>query len=90
MSDRVAVFNEGVVQQPDTPVNIYEKPLNSFVAQFIGENNKLVGTIIKESKGSTGEIRNGKQIKVVRAKKGLMPFFNSTRKSSSWKKITNS
>ena len=55
MSDRVAVFNEGVVQQLDTPVNIYEKPLNSFVAQFIGENNKLVGTIINENNVPTNK-----------------------------------
>ena len=71
MSDRVAVFNEGVVQQLDTPVNIYEKPLNSFVAQFIGENNKLVGTIIKESKGVVlAKLRNSKKIKGIKVNSG--------------------
>ncbi len=45
MSDRVAVFNDGVVQQLDAPDELYERPKNSFVAQFIGENNKLPGTI---------------------------------------------
>ncbi len=45
MSDRVAVFNEGIVQQLSTPDELYEAPQNSFVAQFIGENNKLTGKI---------------------------------------------
>ena len=45
MSDRVAVFNDGVIQQLSTPDQLYEEPKNSFVAQFIGENNKLNGKI---------------------------------------------
>ena len=44
MSDRVAVFNDGVIQQMDSPSVIYEKPDNAFVAQFIGENNSLLAT----------------------------------------------
>ena len=45
MSDRVAVFNNGIIQQLAPPEELYEKPKNSFVAQFIGENNKLIGAI---------------------------------------------
>ncbi len=45
MSNRIAVFNEGVVQQLSTPSMLYEKPENSFVAQFIGENNRITGTV---------------------------------------------
>jgi putative spermidine/putrescine transport system ATP-binding protein len=45
MSNRIAVFNDGVVQQLSTPDELYERPENSFVAQFIGENNKLKGTV---------------------------------------------
>jgi putative spermidine/putrescine transport system ATP-binding protein len=45
MSDRVAVFNDGVVQQLSTPAELYERPVNSFVAQFIGENNRLRGVV---------------------------------------------
>ena len=45
MSDRVAVFNDGMIQQLDPPEELYEKPQNSFVAQFIGENNTLDGTV---------------------------------------------
>jgi putative spermidine/putrescine transport system ATP-binding protein len=45
MSDRVAVFNDGIIQQLDTPEDIYDFPKNSFVAHFIGENNILSGTV---------------------------------------------
>jgi putative spermidine/putrescine transport system ATP-binding protein len=45
MSDRIAVFRNGVVQQLAAPDDIYERPTNSFVAQFIGENNRLHGRI---------------------------------------------
>ncbi len=51
MSNRIAVFNDGVVQQLSTPDILYEKPENSFVAKFIGENNTLTGTV-KEINGS--------------------------------------
>jgi putative spermidine/putrescine transport system ATP-binding protein len=45
MSDRIAVFNDGIVQQIDRPDALYEHPVNSFVAHFIGENNVLSGTV---------------------------------------------
>ncbi len=45
MSDRVAVFNDGRIQQLAPPAQLYEAPINSFVAQFIGENNTLEGTV---------------------------------------------
>ncbi|MDU8911703.1 ABC transporter ATP-binding protein [Aestuariicoccus sp. MJ-SS9] len=45
MSDRVAVFDDGRIQQLAPPDELYEKPQNSFVAQFIGENNTLEGTV---------------------------------------------
>ena len=37
MSDRIAVMSKGRVQQMGTPVEIYERPANRFVADFIGE-----------------------------------------------------
>ena len=52
MSDRIAVFNDGIIQQLAPPNELYEKPGNAFVAEFIGENNRLQGTI-KETKGSS-------------------------------------
>ena len=45
MSNRIAVFNDGVIQQLAPPDALYERPDNAFVAQFIGENNTLLGTI---------------------------------------------
>jgi putative spermidine/putrescine transport system ATP-binding protein len=46
MSDRIAVFHDGVIQQVDTPAGLYEEPANAFVAQFIGENNRFVGRVL--------------------------------------------
>lgn len=45
MSNRIAVFNDGLVQQCATPNTLYEEPENAFVAYFIGENNRLMGTV---------------------------------------------
>jgi putative spermidine/putrescine transport system ATP-binding protein len=47
MSDRIAVFSDGMIQQLATPSELYEQPANSFVAQFIGENNRLSGRIVR-------------------------------------------
>jgi spermidine/putrescine transport system ATP-binding protein len=45
MSDRIAVMNEGVVQQVGAPREIYESPHNRFVADFIGETNFIEGEV---------------------------------------------
>jgi putative spermidine/putrescine transport system ATP-binding protein len=45
MSDRIAVFNDGRIQQLAASEVLYEQPENSFVAQFIGENNTLEGVV---------------------------------------------
>ena len=45
MSDRVAVFHQGRIQQIDDAVSVYERPTNEFVANFIGENNTLHGVV---------------------------------------------
>lgn len=45
MSDRIAVMNGGVLEQIDTPDNIYEHPKTKFVASFIGESNVLEGVV---------------------------------------------
>ena len=45
MSDRIAVFDDGVVQQCAAPDALYERPANAFVADFIGENNFLPGVV---------------------------------------------
>ena len=45
LSDRIAVFDDGVVQQCAAPDVLYERPANAFVADFIGENNFLPGVV---------------------------------------------
>ncbi|MFW2588893.1 ABC transporter ATP-binding protein [Sagittula sp. SSi028] len=63
MSDRVAVFNDGRIQQLAPPDELYEQPQNSFVAQFIGENNTLEGTVV-QIQGNTCVVKldNGEEI----------------------------
>ncbi|WP_447762879.1 ABC transporter ATP-binding protein [Sphingopyxis panaciterrae] len=46
LSDRIAVFADGAVQQVGSPEQIYEYPANAFVAGFVGENNMLAGTVV--------------------------------------------
>ena len=45
MSDRVIVMKDGVIQQDDTAINIYNEPINHYVADFIGEANMLYGVM---------------------------------------------
>jgi len=47
MSDRVAVFGTGRIQQLAPPEQLYESPQNAFVASFIGENNTLSGELVR-------------------------------------------
>lgn len=45
MSNRIAVFDDGIVQQLAPPEDLYERPMNAFCAAFIGENNQFRGTV---------------------------------------------
>ena len=45
MSDRIVIINKGIIEQIDTPRNIYRKPKTAFVADFIGESNLIKGII---------------------------------------------
>ncbi len=51
MSDRVAVFHHGHIQQIAPPKELYEDPSNGFVANFIGENNGLSGRVARMADG---------------------------------------
>ena len=48
LSDTIVVMSEGKIQQIGTPIDIYNEPINSFVANFIGESNILNGTMIHD------------------------------------------
>jgi putative spermidine/putrescine transport system ATP-binding protein len=55
MSDRVAVFNDGRVEQVATPVELYERPASSFVAGFVGTSNRISGPAARALVGTEGE-----------------------------------
>jgi spermidine/putrescine transport system ATP-binding protein len=48
MSDKIVVMHEGIIQQVGSPTDIYNEPINRFVAQFIGESNIVEGHMIKD------------------------------------------
>lgn len=50
MSDTVVVMADGHIQQIGTPVDIYNEPVNAFVADFIGESNIIDGTMLTDLK----------------------------------------
>ena len=63
MSNRIAVFNDGKVQQLSSPDKLYEEPVNSFVAEFIGENNRFAGQVTEISNNKCKvKLDNGSEI----------------------------
>ena len=73
MSDRIAVFNHGKVEQIGRPADIYDHPASRFVAEFIGETNFLAGTVKQTREGrATVEAGNGLMVSVP-ASAGLEP-----------------
>ncbi len=63
MSDRVAVFNDGIVQQVDAADRLYETPANRFVAGFIGDSTLLEGTLGAAANGdATLVLPTGEQL----------------------------
>lgn len=48
MSDRIAIINKGVLEQIDTPANIYQHPKTKFVADFIGESNIFDACVVEK------------------------------------------
>ena len=73
MSNRIAVFNDGKIQQISTPDILYEKPECAFVAQFIGENNQLKGKV-KSINGNACVIKTdkGEEIKSLKVNVGAV------------------
>ena len=65
MSNRIAVFSDGVIQQLDAPSALYERPDNAFVAQFIGENNRLLGEVREMNGRSCSVAVNGMEIQAL-------------------------
>lgn len=51
MSDRIAVFNKGSIEQIGTPEDLYDRPESQFVAQFLGNSNAIHGTVSETEEG---------------------------------------
>jgi multiple sugar transport system ATP-binding protein len=60
LADRIAIMNEGVLQQVGTPSEVYEHPANLFVAQFVGSPVMNVASVTLEAKGARTSVRVGK------------------------------
>jgi putative spermidine/putrescine transport system ATP-binding protein len=69
MSNRIAVFDDGRIQQLATPSVLYEQPENAFVAEFIGENNRLIGTVTADGAGMCEvKLDTGEQVRALAVK----------------------
>ena len=64
MSDRIAVMSAGHVQQIGSPEDIYLRPANKFVADFIGDTNFIDVTVAKAGKTSSFTLANGMELKL--------------------------
>ncbi|MCA1973062.1 MAG: ABC transporter ATP-binding protein [Caenispirillum sp.] len=56
MSDRLAVFNQGRIEQIGTPAEVYDRPQTAFVAEFVGTSNILRGPVTKRLFGVEGPV----------------------------------
>jgi putative spermidine/putrescine transport system ATP-binding protein len=73
MSTRVAVLNNGVIQQIAQPSVLYEEPENAFVARFVGESNQLLGRVLGfENELCFVEVRDGVRLRARRVKVGAV------------------
>ena len=71
MSDRVAVFHQGEIQQIAPPRKLYEEPCNAFVANFIGENNRINGRLVSQTGDRcVVELPRGEQVEALAVKVG--------------------
>ncbi len=64
VSDRIAVMNGGVIQHVGTPKNLYQRPANLFVANFIGRSNQLQGKMILENGKTVIVLPNGNKVAI--------------------------
>lgn len=75
LSDRVAVINQGKLEQVGTPQEIYRTPRSSFVASFIGSVNRLAGTVTGQS---AVMLKGGAMITDLRRGADAAPLANGT------------
>ncbi|MCX7324892.1 MAG: ABC transporter ATP-binding protein [Hyphomicrobiales bacterium] len=65
--DRIAVMNDGVIQQVGTPMELYERPANLFVAGFLGAANILEGDVRSHGGNRVFEIKGGTRLPIPKA-----------------------
>lgn len=70
MSDRVAVMNEGIVEQVADPEEVYERPATTFVAGFIGVSNLMPGTV-SSANGELARVKLDSAVEVEAPRNGL-------------------
>ena len=74
MSDRIAVFNRGRIEQVGTPMEVYQRPANLFVAGFVGASNVVSGALAQRLLGSTAQrAMRPEQIRIVSAAESPRP-----------------
>lgn len=57
MSDRIAIMNNGIIEQVGPADHVYERPVSSFTAKFLGEANLVAGTLLERSGEGVGTVR---------------------------------
>ena len=70
MSERMAVLDQGIIQQVGVPMELYDNPANTFVAGFLGTANIFEGEIEKKGKVSAFHSRSGMQLPLAAGKSG--------------------
>ena len=63
MSDRVAVFNDGKIEQIAPPLEMYHRPATWFVGNFIGDSNFFDATVVNADTGTTGSGFPGRDLR---------------------------
>jgi iron(III) transport system ATP-binding protein len=71
ISDRIAIMKDGVIQHIGSPKDIYQRPANLFVAQFIGSTNIVEGTLIVDAKGAFLKLQEGNPFPILNLAKGV-------------------
>ena len=65
--DRIAVMNDGIIQQVGTPMELYEKPANLFVAGFLGAANILEGEVLSDGPDRAFQLKGGAKLPIPKA-----------------------
>jgi len=87
MSNRIAVFDDGIIQQCDPPPVLYEEPNNAFVADFIGENNRFRGTV-REDNGDTVKVEIDEHATIIAKKVNIEGVGSRTTLSLRPERVT--